>query len=87
MNVKFSKSRLISKFWADKFNEIIVGGETLQVTLIKGILGHVSQINTQRSSIYFAQSRNHQKNKDHVFQAKIIVNHTSLYTPDAALIV
>ena len=30
----------------------MVGGETLQITLTTGMLGHVSQINTQRIYIY-----------------------------------
>ena len=37
-------------------------GETFLITLITGMLGHVSEINTQSIYIYFAQLR-HQENE------------------------
>ena len=43
----------------------MLGGEKLYITLTKGILGHISQINTERISIYiFRPIRHHQENTD-----------------------
>ena len=42
----------------------MVGGEPLQITLATVILGHVSQISTQKISIHIAQLRPHQENID-----------------------
>ena len=47
-----------------------------------GVIGHISQINTERISIYFEQLRHHQESKDFYMS-----DYTSLYSPDDALFV